>query len=112
MYDDNKEDDNNDNVDDDNDDDDDNSNINISYNGWRTKQPINKSFLYLFSCFFSILPAAWRYGIIAGTGSPGFSILWLDEIESLTCNFYLSVAVHTVVLAHPSLRYTSMFLAR
>ena len=30
--------------------------------------------------------------------------------ESLIYNFYLSVAAHTVVLADPSLRYTSMLL--
>ena len=31
---------------------------------------------------------------------------------SLICNFYLSVAVHKIVCANPSLRYTSMLLGR
>ena len=40
------------------------------------------------------LPGAWRYRVSAGTGRPGVSILWLGEMESLVCNFYLSVAAH------------------
>ena len=50
------------------------------------------------------LPGAWRYGVSAGTGRFGVSILWLGEIKSLICNFYLSVAVHKIVWAAPSLR--------
>ena len=56
------------------------------------------------------LPGAWRYRVSAGTGQPGVSILWLGEVESLICNFYLSVAVRKIVCADPSLRYTSMLL--
>ena len=58
------------------------------------------------------LPGAWHYGVSAGTGWPGVSILWLGEVESLICNFYLSVAAHKIVCADPSLRYTSMLLGR
>ena len=43
------------------------------------------------------LPGAWRYRVSAGTGRPGVSILWLGEMESLICNFYLSVAARTIV---------------
>ena len=56
------------------------------------------------------LPGAWHYRVSAGTGRPGVSILWLGEVESLICNFYLSVATRKIVYADPSLRYTSMFL--
>ena len=38
------------------------------------------------------LPGAWCYRVSAGTGWPGVSILWLGEMESLVCDFYLSVA--------------------
>ena len=55
------------------------------------------------------LPGAWRYRVSAGTG-PGVSMLWLDEVESLICNSYLSVAARRLVWADPSLRYTSMLL--
>ena len=58
----------------------------------------------------AILPGAWRYRVSAGTGRPGVSILWLGEVESLICNFYLRVAVRKIVCADPSLRYTSMLL--
>ena len=37
------------------------------------------------------LPGAWRYRVGSETGWPGVSILRLDEVESLICNFYLSV---------------------
>ena len=47
------------------------------------------------------LPGAWRYRVSAGTGQPGVSILWLDEVESLICNFYLSVAALSIELIHP-----------
>ena len=56
------------------------------------------------------LPGAWRYRVSAGTGWPGVSIPWLGEMESLICNFYLSVATRTIVWADPSLRYTRMLL--
>ena len=45
------------------------------------------------------LPGAWHYRVSAGTGWPGVSILWLGEVESLICNFYLSVAARTIVLS-------------
>ena len=38
------------------------------------------------------LPGAWRYRVSDGTGRPGVSILWLGEMESWICSFYLSVA--------------------
>ena len=38
------------------------------------------------------LPGAWRYKVSAGTGWLIVSILWLGEMESLICNFYVSVA--------------------
>ena len=58
----------------------------------------------------AVLPGAWRYRVSAGTGWPGISILWLGEVDSLNCNFYLSVAVCKIVGADPSLRYTRMCL--
>ena len=58
------------------------------------------------------LPGAWRYRVSAGTGRPGVSRLWLGEVESLICNFCLSVAARKIVWADPSLRYTSMLLGR
>ena len=58
------------------------------------------------------LPGAWRYRVSAGTGRPGVSILWLGEVESLICSFYLSVAARKIVWADPSLRYTRMLLGR
>ena len=58
------------------------------------------------------LPGAWRYRVSAGTGRPGVSILWLSEVQSLICNFYLSVAARKIVWADPSLRYTRMLLGR
>ena len=56
------------------------------------------------------LPGAWCNRVGAGTGWPSVSILWLDEMESLICNFYLTVAAHKIVWAHPSLKYTCMLL--
>ena len=58
------------------------------------------------------LPGAWHYRVSAGTVRPGVSILWLGEVDSLICNFYLSVAARKIVCADPSLRYTSMLLWR
>ena len=48
------------------------------------------------------LLGTWRYRISTGPGWPGVSILWLGEVESLICNFYLSVAAHKLVWADPS----------
>ena len=56
------------------------------------------------------LPGAWCYRVSIGTGLPGVSMLWLGEVESLICIFYLSVAALQLVWAYPSLRYTSMLL--
>ena len=58
------------------------------------------------------LPGARRYRFSAGTGRPDVSILWLGEMESLICSFYLSVAARKIVCAYPSLRYTGMLLGR
>ena len=58
------------------------------------------------------LPGARSYRVRAGTGWPGVSILWLGEMESLICNFYLSVAAREIVFADPSLRCTQMLLGR
>ena len=55
------------------------------------------------------LPGAWHYEVSAGTGWPGFSILWQGEVES---NFYLSVAAHKLVWADPPPKYSSMLLGR
>ena len=57
------------------------------------------------------LPGAWRYRVSTGTGRPGVSILWLGEMESLICSFYLSVAARKIVCADPSLRYTRSHVA-
>ena len=58
------------------------------------------------------LPGAWRYRVSSGTGQPRVSILWLGEVESWICNFYLSVAARKIVWADPSLRYARMLLGR
>ena len=47
------------------------------------------------------LSGAWRYRVGAGTGWPGVSILLLGEVESLNCNFYLSVAADRIEQIHP-----------
>ena len=47
------------------------------------------------------LPSAWHYRVSAGTGRPGVSILWLDEEDSLICNFYISVAARKIVQIRP-----------
>ena len=59
-----------------------------------------------------VMPGTWRYRVSAGTGQPSVSILWLGEMESLVCNFYLSVAARKIVWADPPLRYTGMLLGR
>ena len=61
-----------------------------------------------FDTSVTTLPCALRYRVSAGTGQPGVSILWLGEVESLNCNFYLSLAPRTIVCADLSLRYTRM----
>ena len=43
------------------------------------------------------LPWAWCYRVSTGTGRPGVSILWLGEVESLICNFYLRVAARSLL---------------
>ena len=58
------------------------------------------------------LPGAWRYRVSAGTGRPGVSILSLGEVESLICNFHLSVSARKIICVGPSPRYTSMLLGR
>ena len=52
------------------------------------------------------LPGAWCYRVSAWTGRSSVSILWLGEVESFICNFYLSVAASKIVCGDPSLRYT------
>ena len=54
------------------------------------------------------LPGTWRYRVSTETGQPGVSILWLGEVESLICDFCLSVAARKIVWADSSLRYTRM----
>ena len=44
------------------------------------------------------LLGAWHYGVSARTGRPGVSVLWLGEMDSWVCNFYISVAARTIVL--------------
>ena len=58
------------------------------------------------------LPGTWCYRVSAGTSQPDVSVLWLGEMESLICNFCLSVAAHKIVWADPFLRYTRMLLGR
>ena len=53
-----------------------------------------------------------RQRVSTGTGRSGVSILWLGEMESLVCNFCLSVAACKIVWADPSLRYTHVLLGR
>ena len=54
------------------------------------------------------LTGTWHYRV--GTGRCGESLLWLGEVESWICNFYLSVAARKLVWADPSQSYTSMLL--
>ena len=56
--------------------------------------------------------ATVRNRVSTETGRPGVSILWLGEVESWICNFYLNVAARKIVYADPSLRYTRMLLGR
>ena len=43
------------------------------------------------------LRGAWLYRVSTGTGRPGVSILWLGEVERLSCNFCLSVYLRYTV---------------
>ena len=47
------------------------------------------------------LPGVWCYRVSTGTGWLGVSILWLGEMESLNCNFCLSVAACKIEQIHP-----------
>ena len=47
------------------------------------------------------LPGAWHYRVNTGIGQPNVSFLWLGEVESLMCNFYLSVAAHKIEHIRP-----------
>ena len=47
------------------------------------------------------LPGAWCLRVSAGTGWPCVSILWLGEMESWICNFYLSVAAREIEQIRP-----------
>ena len=58
------------------------------------------------------LPGAWCCKVSARIAWSGVSILWQGEIESLICNFYVSVAAGTIVRPDPFLRYTGMLLGR
>ena len=58
------------------------------------------------------LPGAWHYRVSTWTGRPSVSILWLGEVESLICNFYLSVAACKIASADPFLGYTNLLLGR
>ena len=42
------------------------------------------------------LPGAWRYRVSGETGRSGVSILWLSEVESLICSFYLNAAARKI----------------
>ena len=60
--------------------------------------------------FFGVESYQWlknwharRYRVSAGTGRPGVRKLWVGEMESLICSFYLSVAARKIVCADPSL---------
>ena len=44
------------------------------------------------------LPGAWHDRVSAGIGRPGVSILWLSEIESWICIFYLNVAARKICM--------------
>ena len=65
----------------------------LAWSSHRTQKKKKKSYQWLKNWHSSaILPGAWRFRVGAGTGQPSVSILWLGEMESLICNFYLSVA--------------------
>ena len=54
------------------------------------------------------LPDAWCSRVLAGSCWPVVSILWLGEMESLFCSFYL--AALAIASADLSLRYASILL--
>ena len=47
------------------------------------------------------LPGAWCRRVSAGTGWPGINILWLGDVESLICSFFLSVAAQLSEQIYP-----------
>ena len=70
-----------------------------------------KSYWWLKIWYCSGYPA-WSLasGIKVRFDWPGVSILWLGDVEILICNFFLSVAAHTLIWAGLSLRYTSILM--
>ena len=54
------------------------------------------------------LTGTWLYRVQAGTGWSGISIMRLGVIETLICNFYLSVSARTIVRAGASLGTASL----
>ena len=58
------------------------------------------------------LPGVWCYRVSAGTGRTGVSILWLGEVESLICNFYLSVAANSWDVKQPTNKQTTTMTQR
>ena len=72
--------------------------------------PFATGFFSGWSHYSDVLTGTQR--VNAGTGRPGVSILWLGEVESWICNFYLSVAARAIAWTDQSLRYTSMLLGR
>ena len=56
------------------------------------------------------LPGGWHNRVSDGTGWTSVSVVWLGGIESLICYFYITVAVHAIVWADRSPRYSSMLL--
>ena len=60
----------------------------------------------------SNLKIGYQVATLPGSGIIGsvLSMLWLGEIESLICNFYLNVAARSLVWADPSQRDTSILL--
>ena len=55
------------------------------------------------------LPDTWYYEVRARTGWPCVSIVWLTEIASLMCNFFLNVAAHTLLQSDLPQRYTLIY---
>ena len=73
----------------------------------RFESRLHRDFLGPYTSDFKIgtpvatLPGAWCWRVSAGTSWPGVSILWLGEMESLVCNFCLSVAACKIVQIRP-----------
>ena len=76
----------------------------VAFCGWSHTSDLKVGILV------ATLTGAWCYMVSGRSCWPSVSILWLNEIASLNCNFCLSVAAHTIVWADPSLRYNSMLL--